>query len=266
MKRLFPAAMMAALLFTTGLATQANAGKIVVNHDDWTFRNVGFTNANPDTANFAVNIANWFAGGTSGNFLAYSTNAGLTGSTLASTMTGAGHSWTSGFAVPFNLATPMNYDGVFLSGHPGYATASVLIDYVNAGGNVYVGGGSGYLGAMGEAALWKPFLNIFGLAFDGSANYNQVNGVFAVTANFALTRGVDELYYNNGLTVRRTGPSDYTSVFGSANGFRTLALYDSEGVPEAGSLALLVAGLGTLGLAYRRRHNDRGTGRGAAHA
>lgn len=254
MRRSFPAAMMAAMLFMAMSTTVASAGKIIVNHDDWTFRDVGFSNASPDTANFARNIATYFAGGTTGNFLAYSTNPGLTGSSLAGAITGAGHGWTVSTAMPFTLAALSAYDGVFLTGHPGAANMAVLTAYVNAGGNVYLGGGSGYLGAAGEAALWNPFLNAFGLGFVGTAGYDLVVGVHAVTSEFFLTRDVDELYYNNGLPVVRTMPSDYTAIFAYANGYRALALYDSEGIPTAGSLALLLVGLAGLGAGAGRRH------------
>ena len=110
-------------------------------------------------------------------------------------------------------------------------------------------------GSAGEAALWNPFLNAFGLGFVIADDYNLVAGVFPVEPGFFLTKGVDDLYYNNGLTVEKTGTLQYpyTQVFGYANGFRTLAVYDSEGIPEAGGLALLASGLLALGLTGRRR-------------
>jgi hypothetical protein len=246
--------MMAAFVTLAATATSAQAGKIVVNHDDWTFRDVGFTNASPDTTTFALNIASYFAGGGSGNFLAYSNNPGLTGSTLANTMTSAGHSWTANISVPFTLANLMNYDAVFLTGNPGAFNATVLIDYVNGGGSVYIGGGSGYGSAAIEAANWNAFLNPFSLGFDATNGYNMVSGNRTVDSNLFLVDGVDKLYYANGLTVERLQYDPHARVFSYTSGFGALALYDSERfVPEAGTLALGATGLGLLGLTALRR-------------
>ena len=253
------AAMMAALFSLGGLTTGAQAGKIVVNHDDWTFRDVGFTNANPGAATFALNIASYFAGGGTGNFLAYSNNPGLTGSTLANTLTGAGHTWTASLSVPFTLANLATYDGVFLTGNPGAYNATVLIDYVNGGGSVYLGGGSGYGGATFEATNWNAFLNPFSLGFDTAGQYNQVSGTRAVNSDLFLVDGVDSLFYANGLTVKRLQFDPNVRVFSFTSGFGALALYDSElQLPEAGTLALIVPGLVVLGFAARRRRAARG--------
>ena len=65
-------------------------GKIVVANDEWTLSNSGYSNA-PDADRFARNVASWFTGGGSGNFLAYTNNFGLTGTQLANTMASAGY-------------------------------------------------------------------------------------------------------------------------------------------------------------------------------
>ncbi len=68
----------------------AQAGKIVVANDDWTLSNTGFIAPNdPDV--FATNVAAWFTGGGTGSFLAYCNAHGLTESSLANAITGAGH-------------------------------------------------------------------------------------------------------------------------------------------------------------------------------
>jgi hypothetical protein len=115
-------------------------GRIIVAHDEVTLSNTGFSLA-PDASQFALNVASWFTGSTAGNFLVFSTNFGLTESQLASTMTSAGHSWTVSTAVDFSLPNLLQYDAIFLAGTP--ADNQVLIDYVNAGGNVYLAGGTG---------------------------------------------------------------------------------------------------------------------------
>ena len=43
----------------------ANAANVVIASDDWIFTNTGFS-ACPDTANLAINLANYLTGGTSG--------------------------------------------------------------------------------------------------------------------------------------------------------------------------------------------------------
>jgi len=101
-------------------------GKIVVNADEWTLADSGFAKA-PDAGTFATNIAKWFTGGRStGKFHAYSTNCGLTESSLAETMTKAGYTWTVGTNIKFVLPTLLTFDGIFVGGD--LADNQVLID------------------------------------------------------------------------------------------------------------------------------------------
>ena len=58
------------------------------------------------------------------------------------------------------------------------ANNAVLIDYVNAGGNVYLAGGTGAGGAAAEAAQWNTFLNYFGLGFEPSYNGIMKGSIF----------------------------------------------------------------------------------------
>lgn len=178
-------------------------GKIVVNHDEWTTTDFGFSQA-PDTGQFVSNVASWFTGGTTGNFLAFSNNFSLTGAQIASTMTGAGHSWTVSTGVDFSLPNLLQYEGIFLAGNP--ADNSVLTDYVNAGGNVYLMGGTGLGGAFAEAARWNTFLNAFGLNF--GAPYNGVSGVLPITSSHPIFAGVSALFQNNGNSVSEVNPTD----------------------------------------------------------
>ncbi len=137
------------------LGLSAHAGKIVVNNDEWTLSNSGWSAPN-DPGIFATNVATWFTGGGTGSFLAYSTNFGLTGSALNSAITTAGHTWTVSTAVTFDLPTLLGYDGVFLMGNA--ADNSVLTQYVNAGGNVYLGAGTGLGGPVAEAFYYPQIL------------------------------------------------------------------------------------------------------------
>jgi len=71
------------LLFSVTLASICSntyAGKIVLSNDERQFTEYGFSRTLSDPGVFATNVASWFTGGSTGNFLAYSTNFGLTGS------------------------------------------------------------------------------------------------------------------------------------------------------------------------------------------
>ncbi len=173
------------------------SGKIVVNADEWTLSNTGFKEA-PDTATFVTNIAKWFTGGRStGKFHAYSTNFGLSESELAQTMATAGYTWTVGNNMKFDLPTLLTYDGIFLCGD--LADNQVLIDYVKAGGNVYLGAGTGVAGAQAEADSWNTFLNAFGLKFLGV--YNGISGNQSINSAHPIFAGVKAIYQSNGNSI-----------------------------------------------------------------
>ena len=121
----------------------------------------GYANNPVSTDVFINNITNLFTGDQPGDFLAYSSNFGLTGSDLQNSITGAGHSWTVSTAVPFNLTTLQAYDAVFLGGN--YVNQQVVIDYLQGGGNVYIMGGTGAGGAATEANAWNQVLATAGL-------------------------------------------------------------------------------------------------------
>jgi len=225
----------------------AAAGKIVVNNDEWTLSNSGFSASN-DPGNFANNVAAWFLGGSgTGKFHAYSTNFGLTQSSLAAVMSGAGHTWTVGTGIPFDLPTLQTYDGIFLAGDA--ADNNVLIQYVEAGGNVYLAGGTGVGGSVNEAARWNTFLNHFGLQF--ASTYNNIGGSIAISSTHPIFTGVDHLYQNNGNSVSDLFPGDLRQQILVNSGSQGLyAVYDSV-VPVPASFWLL--GSGMLGLWRWRR-------------
>lgn len=238
----------------------AHAGYLVVNNDEWTFSDTGFAQS-PDASVFINNITNLFTGDQSGNFLAYSENFGLTQSSLANAVTGAGHTWTVSTGNPFTVATLNNYDAVFLAGTVGgvYPNQQTIIDYVQGGGNVYIGAGTGNGGAAVEAAAWNQVLALAGLEFEGV--YNFQSGNIAPIGPHPLLAGVSSLYFDHGNSIDDLAPTDDTGeILFETNGHGMLAL-GSFGelpppsvfspVPEPGMFAVM--GLGLIGLRFARR-------------
>jgi len=206
-------------------------GQIVVNADEWTLSNSGFAQA-PDAATFVTNIAKWFTGGRStGKFHAYSTTFGLTESSLAETMTKAGYTWTVGTNIKFDLPTLSTFDGIFVAGDLA-ADNQVLIDYVKAGGNVYVCAGTGVGGAQQEADRWNTFLNAFGLKFAGA--YNGIVGNQTVNSSHPLFAGVKAIHqaYGNSIVDLYPASGTHEIILTHANGEGLIAAFGRTKKPK----------------------------------
>lgn len=249
MRSLLRAALTAALACT--LAPAALAGRIVVNHDEWTLSNSGASLAGgANVSTFVGNLAEFMnIDGDGCSFLVYSGNFGLTQSAFTSGMAAAGCSLTT-YTGAFNTGagTLANYDGVFLALAPSTYDAATLAAYVNAGGSAYIAAGTGVGGAAAEAAVWNPFLNLFGLNLGSS--YNGCCGVDAMQVDHAIEAGVGQLYYNNGNTVSLVGANPHAQVIEfSASGLGLIGVYDdvATGVPEPAGWALALLALGVLG-------------------
>jgi hypothetical protein len=246
MRKVLAVTAIAFILAVSGAFT-AQAGKIVLTNDEWTLSDYGFSQNATNAAKFAENVAQWFAGG-SGNFLVYSGNSYITGTSLQTVMTNAGYGWTISLFSNPTITDLMACKGVFLAGSG--IDNQLLIDYVNGGGNVFLEGGTGEGGSVNEAARWNTFLNAFGLGFGDS--YNGVGGNIDVSSTHPIFSGVTSLYQNNGndtLDINASDPSAQVLVTSGSHGL--YAVYESVSVPEPGTLLLLGGAL--LGLYGVRR-------------
>ncbi len=194
-------------------APTATCGRIFLANDEWTLSDNANASPAADGMVFARNLASWLTKGkVAARFLAYSDNFGLIGTTLANTMRAAGYVWRVSTAVPFTLDSLQQYDGVFLGGYA--VNDSVLAKYVNAGGAVYLCGGTGTTGhlsdAAHEAAQWNPFLSTYGLAF--ASTYNGVSGVVPISSPHPVFAGVHGLFEDIGQSIQ------YATVGAARNG------------------------------------------------
>lgn len=257
MKRTFRAIV---LVIGTALMTNAHAGFLVANNDEWTLSDQGF-NAAPATGAFINNVTNLFTGDQAGNFLAYSNNFGLTGTSLKNAVEGAGHTWTAATTVTFDVATLNNYDGIFLGGTPGLANQQVVIDYLLGGGNAYIMAGTGaYGGAAAEAAAWNDVLALGGLQFASNWCCSNVNTA-PDDGSHPLLAGVPNLFfdYGNAITDLDTAGTNGEVLFSyNGNGMLALSSFgdlppDSQYSPVPAPSMIWLFGLGLLLAGARRR-------------
>ena len=224
--------------------TTHGRGRIVVVNDDWVLSNTGFAAPN-DPGTFATNVAAWFTGGRTGKFHAFSDHFGLTGSSLAAAMATADHTWTTGTADSVTLPTLQQYDGIFLLPAPREAPVdtTVLIAYVEAGGNVYLA----YSGDPSHSdEQYNAFVTHFGLGLGG---FNELVGNVAISSPHPIFAGVDHLYNVNGSDIVDLAPADPRQrVLVFQNGHGLYAVYEGN-VPH--TVGLFRPSDGTFYLDYK---------------
>lgn len=202
----------AEITITPAASNLIDAGGVVVAvGDEWAVSDSAF-NADPTAmVQFAENIATMMTGGGTGNFIAYSNNGVAYGNRIAAAMTNAGHAWTETTSFTINQANLAAFDGIFLAGGLGSGAANVaeLVDYVEAGGSVFVMAGTGDFGnAASEAAAWNPLLGEFGLQF-GDTWFNNGFQFASVTPNsHPLFDGLNQVYWAFGQTANEITPAD----------------------------------------------------------
>ena len=239
MRKNFVLSIVCIFVFSFLITAKANAGRIVIDNDEWTLWDSGFSGPN-DPGQFVTNVASFFSGGTPGGTFANA--SGILGSQAIATLTSAGYTVENVSTSGLTLAQLQAYKGLFLGGGGGYPSSSMLTDYVNGGGNVYIAGGTG----AGGDWQWNPFLNNFGLQLANS--YNGIEGSMSIVSANPIFNGVDHLYQYSGQTVSPYGSNPNAQVL--INGL--YGVYTSPApVPIPG--ALLLFGPGLAGLAALRQ-------------
>lgn len=145
-------------------------------------------------------------------------------------MTKAGYTWTVGININFDLPTLLTFDGIFVTADMA-ADNQVLIDYVKAGGNVYLCAGTLADGPK-EADRWTTFLNAFGLKFAGA--YDGIVGNQTVNSSHPLFAGVKALYQAGGNPIVDLDPASATNqiILTHANGQGLIAAFEGTKKPN----------------------------------
>jgi predicted flap endonuclease-1-like 5' DNA nuclease len=120
----------------------------------------------------------------------------------------------------------LNYDGVFLAGNA--ADNTVVAEYVNQGGCVYLAAGTGWEGAAAEAERWNKFLGTVGMKLEPI--YEGFEGRFECRYEHPVFLGVQSLYYCGGNPVFTTSAAQSGSqiIARSPQGKGTIGIFDAS--------------------------------------
>lgn len=275
-----PATPLASALLPEGVAPGASAailaggpGRVLAFHDEWALANHSFEQST-GSPQFARNVARFFAPGRAGRFLAWSDNVGLRGDSVATTMRAAGHVWVHSQLRDLTLDDLKRFDAVFVGG--GIVPPATLLDaYVQAGGGVYVMGGTGETpggSPAHEAAHWNEFLRRYGIEL--APDWNRVSGVYAYATTDSLLGGVAGMFEGIGQSLSLVTPAvEGARLVEVRDGIGVLAAWQGASAPVASfaAPAALVEGdvLALDGSSSRRaesylwRFEDGSTARGA---
>lgn len=231
----------------------ANAGVIVVAGDEWPLSGPAFSLNTASTETYATNLAHFLVG-SSGSIL---NTSNYLFSDFGTHVSGLGYSYTEDFTTPFGLTLISGYDAIMVGGVRGAASIgenlTTLTSYVNAGGSVYVFGGTGQAGsAVLEAADWNPFTTLFGITLSGT--YTEPAATVDVTTDpgaHPLRSGVGLLTYGFGHDVTVTGGA-VIALRGGPELSQNIGMI-ATAVPEPSKAAFLLSGVALILWAVRRR-------------
>ncbi len=229
-----------------GMSTSRAVGKIFVAHDDWILSSRAFLmsgNSREFALRYVRAVLDWFMGNApnspqtrvAGKFLVYSSASGLTAPELPGEL--SEHEWLISTALPFNIQTLCDYDGVILGGPiaiNSQTIKTVLKEYLQLGGNVYIAGGTESDSQQGLAASqWNTFLSDFKLQFgtvhETSLNPNLVSTLIngstiyepfpsSVSSTHPLLSGVTRLLQWKGNAISRLTSTDFNTDIVASDG------------------------------------------------